>query len=249
MPRRFHTPQDFSTPTLRLSGREAHHLAHVLRAQPGQQIWLFDGQGHEALAEVAAVTADGVELRIVERREGATETRVAVTVAAAVPKGDRFRWMVEKLTELGVARLVPLVTARSIVDPREGKLDRMRQVIVEASKQSGRSQLMELAPPTEWKTFLARGFADRATYIAHPSGETLAPDGLRSPAPPQILIGPEGGFTDQEVEEACAAGARPLSLGPRILRIETAAVAAASFFTIWADALTDEVPERSPGDR
>jgi 16S rRNA (uracil1498-N3)-methyltransferase len=235
MPRRFYLPQPLDAQTLRISGREAHHLLHVLRMEVGQQLWLFDGQGEEALAAIAAIAEGGAELRILERRTAQAETSRPIILGAAVPKGDRFRWLVEKATEIGMQRLVPLQTQRSIVDPREGKLDRMRQTIVEASKQCGRGSLMQLDPIADWKSFVVREFAGGAAFIAHPSGEPL--DLSQSPAerPVVLAIGPEGGFTDAEIELGLAAGAKLVSLGPRILRIETAAVALGALVAIGAE--------------
>ena len=210
---------------------ESHHLAHVLRMRPGDQAVIFDGAGGEALAEIVQLSPTA-ELRILERRVAVTETSFPLTIASAVPKGDRFRWMVEKLAELGVQRLVPIVTRRSVVDPREGKLDRLRQTIVEASKQCGRSRLMELDAPTNWMPFLAGQPPGQRFLIAHPSGEPWDPAKHRLDQPVTVAIGPEGGFTDEEVAAACAAGGELVSLGPRILRIETAAVALASLLTL-----------------
>jgi 16S rRNA (uracil1498-N3)-methyltransferase len=232
MPRRFHIPQPWGDTSVLLPAAEAHHLAHVLRMRPGDQAVIFDGAGGEALAEIVEISPASAELKILQRQPATTETPFPVTVASAVPKGDRFRWMVEKLTELGVHRLVPIVTRRSIVDPREGKLDRLRQTIVEASKQCGRSRLMELETPIHWTPFLAGQPPEQRFLVAHPSGEPWDPTRRRLDRPITVAIGPEGGFTDEEVVAACAAGGELVSLGPRILRIETAAVAVASLLTL-----------------
>ena len=232
MPRRFHIPPPWGETSVVLPAAEAHHLAHVLRMRPGDQTVIFDGAGGEALAEIVQLSPAAAELKILERRAAVTETLFPVTVASAVPKGDRFRSMVEKLTELGVQRLVPIITRRSVVDPREGKLDRLRQTIVEASKQCGRSRLMELDAPTNWTPFLANRSPEERFLIAHPSGEPWDPAKHRLDRPVNVAIGPEGGFTDEEVAAACAAGGELVSLGPRILRIETAAVALAGLLTL-----------------
>lgn len=252
MPRRFFSAVDVAADLLELTGREAHHLQRVLRMQPGELVWLFDGRGQEVLARICSLDPHAVRLEVTERRPAVQPTALPVTLATGVPKGDRFRWLIEKVTELGVQRVIPLITQRSIVDPGQGKLDKLRQTIVEACKQCGRSQLMELTEPLSWRDCLTDEFPGREVWIAHPGGETLtwpksvmeasregagdtsdlagADDGgLRHVThPPLFLIGPEGGFTESEVAEAVAAGARPMNLGPRILRIETAAVAIAA---------------------
>lgn len=228
MPRRFFSVVDVSAETLELTGREAHHLQRVLRMQAGESVWLFDGRGHEVLAEIVSIDREAVRLQVTARREFAALTTLPVTIATGVPKGDRFRWLIEKATELGVQRIVPLVTQRSIVDPGQGKLDKLRQTIIEACKQCGRTQLMELAEPLHWHDCLATEFPGREVWIAHPQGEPVTSQMTTPLAPQLFLIGPEGGFTDTEVEAAVAAGARPIQLGPRLLRIETAAVVIAT---------------------
>ncbi|MSR60073.1 MAG: 16S rRNA (uracil(1498)-N(3))-methyltransferase [Planctomycetaceae bacterium] len=224
MSRRFYLPQSFEAPTLSLQGSEAHHLSRVLRLKAGDEVILFDGQGQEARARIEALADDRVELTVCERRAGRNESAVALTLAVAVPKGDRFDWLVEKATELGVTRLVPLITSRSVVDPRAGKLDRLRRTIVEASKQCGRSRLMELTAPTSWTDFVEQDRGGGGLWVADPSGESLSGRGLVDAGVVTGAVGPEGGFTPDELELACRHGARLISLGPRILRIETAAL-------------------------
>ncbi|HTI50139.1 MAG TPA: RsmE family RNA methyltransferase, partial [Planctomycetaceae bacterium] len=155
MSRRFYLPQSLENSGLRLTGAEAHHLQRVMRLNAGDEVTLFDGRGTEARARIDALTSDAVELTVVERFLTEDSARRSVTLATAVPKGERFDWLVEKATELGVDRLVPLVTARSVVHPGAGKLQRLRRTIIEASKQCGRSRLMELADPVRWEDVLA----------------------------------------------------------------------------------------------
>jgi 16S rRNA (uracil1498-N3)-methyltransferase len=191
---------------------------------------LFDGRGGEAAATVTDCAAGVVELTLGEPHVEGDDGR-EIILAAAVPKGDRFGWMVEKATELGVARFVPLITERSIVVPGEGKLDKMRRTIVEASKQCGRARLMELAAPVAWPEFVATLLGPSAGWVAHPEGEPIEAPHTLSSAPLVAAIGPEGGFTHAELELANAAGAKLISLGPRILRVETAALALAALLT------------------
>ena len=233
---RFYAPGPWTEGKAQLEGDEARHLARVRRVESGELVNLFDGQGRSATAEVIAIARDRVSLSIVE--EGDLDRSLAgpLVLATAVPKGDRFDWLVEKATELGVSRLVPLVTSRSVVDPRSSKLDRLRRLIIEASKQSGRSRLMDLGPPITWAEWLRHGSTGIETvFLAHPSGDRLIeaskPDFSRGIG---FAIGPEGGFSDMEVEEAREAGHRVIALGPTILRVETAALAACVAVLTWA---------------
>lgn len=213
-----------------VSGDEAHHLARVRRVAVGQEVELFDGRGLVYRGRVANVERGRVEIAVAGEPLPDRVPRYRLTLAAAVPKGERFDWLVEKATELGVVRLVPLITEHSVVDPRRSKLGRLRRLIIEACKQCGRNRLMELAEPMPWPEYHA---AERAQerWLAHPDRPGLAVGSW--PAFPEgqtiaLAIGPEGGFSAAEADAALGAGWRILSLGPTILRIETAAVAGAA---------------------
>lgn len=228
MSRRFFVRQSLASDSVRLEGAETRHLSRVMRFQPGDLVTLFDGQGVEAEARITSVTENLVELSILSRTDDAHRPLVELTLATAVPKGERFDWLVEKSVELGVTRIVPLITARSIVNPGAGKLERLRRTIVEASKQCGRSRLMELAEPVHWNSFVSRDQSSAALLIADPSGEPAAITIAATSKPLVVAIGPEGGFTPAELEQATQSGARLISIAPWILRIETAAIAFAA---------------------
>lgn len=203
----------------------------MLRLRAGDRVSLFDGNGTNALAEIVTTLKRNAQLRIVEKHH-CEEARPRLVLATAVPKGDRFRWLVEKATELGVARLVPLETELSSVDPRERKLDKLRQTVIAACKQCGRSRLMEIDRVTHWNDFVAAEMPGHRAVVAHPvSDARLDLEQLQRDwrgATVVAAIGPEGGFTPEEVELAIQAGARPICLGPQLLRIETAAIAVAT---------------------
>ena len=219
---RFFCPDLPTVGSLTLEGDEAHHLARVRRIGPGTAVELFDGRGLAVRAEIRVLGRGRVELEVLPGSIPDRAPACALTLATAVPKGDRFDWLVEKATELGVARLVPIVTERSVVDPRAAKLDRLRRAIVEASKQSGRARLMELGPPTPWRD-LVRDDPTPVRLLAHPGG--MSRRDTPADVPRAILaIGPEGGFTDEEVATALEAGWRSIDLGPTVLRVETAAL-------------------------
>ena len=227
MPRRFFVPNLGASGPVRLSGEESRHLARVLRGEVGDIVFVFDGRGNEAMARIDSIGKDDVELSVLERYVADSASAGQVQLAVAVPKGDRFAWLVEKATEVGVDRLIPLITRRSVVEPGAGKLDRMRRSIIEASKQCGRSRLMELADTTPFEQALAGRSPGAMVLIADPGGAPWL-DFLRIGADSQrdllLIVGPEGGLTDEELATARSAGGRCVSLGPHILRIETAAI-------------------------
>lgn len=212
-----------------LSHSEAHHLIHVMRARQGDEVVLFDGSGVEFLARIERTTRNDVELAILERKDVDRELSGALVLGVSLPKGDRQKWLVEKAVELGVKRLVPLVTARSVAQPVEKALERLRRSVVEASKQCGRNRLMEIAEPLVWAEFVVSAKGTKRRWLAHPAGSDQAgvpavrPSGARAGGC-VLAVGPEGGFSDDEVTAALQAGWEWIDLGPRILRIETAAL-------------------------
>ena len=213
-----------------VTGPEAHHLIHVMRAAAGLEVTLFDGSGVEFTGRVEKVGRTEVRVAILASEAADRELPFDLVLGVALPKGDRQKWLVEKAVELGVRRIVPLRTARSVAQPIEQALTRLRRTVVEASKQCGRNRLLEIEEPRHWAEFVA-GHAEAACrWLAHPGGLTAQPAGLAGgptgvrARPAVVAIGPEGGFSPEEVASAVAAGWQPVDLGPRILRVETAAV-------------------------
>jgi 16S rRNA (uracil1498-N3)-methyltransferase len=230
MPHRFYAPSLTETGSVTLIDTECHHLNHVLRLRESDLVEVFDGNGGAATCRIQSLQKRSVVLEVIDFRQD-SNSLPDLTIATAVPKGDRFEWLVEKATELGVHRIIPLVTSRSVVDPRENKLDRLRQTVIAACKQSGRNQLMEITPVTHWTEFLVAISTNYHTLIAHPSprGNPVTEHALSDRSRPILIaIGPEGGFSDEEIEAALAAGAVPIRLGDHILRIETAVIAIAA---------------------
>jgi len=211
-----------------IDSHEAHHLATVLRAAVGDSVELFDGCGHVAHATITAVTKRRVVVTVADVRHIPAEPHQLI-LATAVPKGERCDWLVEKATELGVTRWVPLVTERSTVHPRDSKLDRLRQIVISACKQSGRNWLMEISPVMPWREFVSSSDALPELLVAAP-GSRQRLSLAASPPATCVAIGPEGGWTEQELDLARQHGATFVSLGPHILRIETAAIAVAA---VW----------------
>jgi 16S rRNA (uracil1498-N3)-methyltransferase len=205
---------------------EAHHAAHVMRIGVGDSVTLFDGSGYEFAARVAKVGRSEIQLAIEGRALVDRELRRDVTLCSALPRGDRQRWLIEKAVELGVRRFVPLRTKRAVVQPDAGACARLRRTVIEASKQCGRNVLMRIDEPPGVAGCAALFGDDVLRLLAAPSAtEGLIEMSSSATAlrPVTVIIGPEGGLTDEEEAAATAAGWRPVSLGPRILRIETAA--------------------------
>jgi 16S rRNA (uracil1498-N3)-methyltransferase len=202
-----------------------------MRAARGSRVTLFDGSGYEFEAAVERLGRSEVELAILDRRQVDREAASALSLGVALPKGDRQKWLVEKATELGVARLVPLQTERAVAQPGENALERLRRAVIEASKQCGRNRLMEIAAPRAWDDFLADHNEAACRLVAHPGAEACASFAANEPV--VVAVGPEGGFTEGEVTRAVACGWQLVNLGPRILRVETAALALAAILIDW----------------
>lgn len=217
-----------------LAGPEAHHVAHVMRAKPGTRVVLFDGSGFEFDAEIVQVGRSEIELEVLSAREISRELPVRLTAGVALPRGDRQRWLVEKAVELGIARIVPLTTGRSVAQPVRQALKRLQRTVIEASKQCGRNRLLEIAPPQAWPDYVAGSESAPTRIVAHPSAEHPSADhpaerpdrlsGRVSRGEVMLAVGPEGGFTEAEISLALEAGWQTVDLGPRILRVETAAI-------------------------
>ena len=234
MPPRFHVPPPAldADPAGRvtLTGPEAKHLAAVLRLRAGDAVTLFDGAGRRAGGTIREVTGKGAKTAATVACGPVTLTPPdphPLTLAVAPPKGDRFRWLIEKATELGVAAVVPLLCGRSTVDPSGGKLDKLRATALAACKQCGRDRLPTLTGPVSLAEFLTR---PGLKTLLHVTGDP--PPAAVPPGPHAVLIGPEGGFEDAEVDAARAAGAAVASLPTPILRTETAALTAAAIFAM-----------------
>jgi 16S rRNA (uracil1498-N3)-methyltransferase len=228
MSERFFVASPITGPGVKLMGEEARHLVSVMRAKVGDEVTLFDGSGAEFVARIEAIRKHAVELSIVSRLEINRELPFRVMLAVALPKGDRQKWLVEKATELGVTRLVPLVTERGVAQPVDSAIERLRRSAVEAAKQCGRNRLLEIGPPVTALDFFAGTVTAELHLIADPAGEQLTT--IELPASDLIAaIGPEGGFTPGELAAAGASGWHSVSLGPRILRVETAAIALAAW--------------------
>ena len=232
---------DIAPGVLMLPESEARHAARSRRLETGDSAVLFNGEGAEARAEIVRADRHAVEMlvREVVVRERARPGLVLVT---ATPKGPRQDWLIEKCTELGVAAIRPLLAGRGVVAPGEHRLDRWRRLSIEAAKQSQQAWLPELHAPQKLEEVLQAVAAERRLVLCA-AGDIEAIRGdpengivpihealEASRAAPRVagFIGPEGGWTEAELESLLSAGAEPVALGPHVLRIETAAVALAA---------------------
>jgi 16S rRNA (uracil1498-N3)-methyltransferase len=204
-----------------IQGSEAHHLAVVCRTRPGDAICLFNGDGHEYPATVEEVGKRAVAVQVHGVETPDRELGHRLEVAAPLPKGDRGQFLLEKLTELGVTAYIPLNTRRSVITPGAGRLDKLERYVIEASKQTGRNVLMRVQPAQDWMTYCRSPDLPATRWLATPGGMT----GSWMPGQDlAVAVGPEGGFTEEEIEAGRQAGWQVIGLGPRILRIETAAI-------------------------
>jgi 16S rRNA (uracil1498-N3)-methyltransferase len=233
MPDRYFSAEPIHGDRAVLAGPEAHHFLHVMRGKSGDELVVFDGTGVEYTAQAARCTRSEVELAVLSREPVDRELAFPLTLAVALPKGDRQKWLVEKAVELGVTRIVPLQTARGVAQPTAGALDRLRRSVVEASKQCGRNRLLRIDQAQTLEDVIHTELVGAQRLIAHPDGAPPRSLDLHFDSAEVIgMVGPEGGFTEDEVERAKQAGWQALSLGPRILRVETAAIALAAYATL-----------------
>jgi len=236
--------------TVVLPAAEAHHAASVMRIRVGEGIMLFDGLGNESAATIVSASRREVVCMAQPKRSLPRGNQATVSMAVAMPKGDRARDLIERLTELGVDRVVPIHCERSPWAVSDAAVAKWERVMIEACKQSSRNRLMAIDAPCRLADHLAEGLrAGEVGWFAHPDHLDVASAGV-PPGPPQddgdcpkpspgdgenafppptaahfrIAIGPEGGFSETEAAMARNAGWMSVSLGPRIYRIETAAV-------------------------
>jgi 16S rRNA (uracil1498-N3)-methyltransferase len=214
-----------------LEGNAASHVSRVLRLRVGEALTLFNGAGGEYAASIDAARGGRLTVAVGEPRAVERESPLTLTLAQGVSRGERMDLVVQKATELGVSGIVPLFTERSVVrlgaQQAERKLNHWRAIAIAACEQSGRNRLPKVAPPLSLADLLRSGADREGGRLLLSPGATSRLDALPHPATSvTVLIGPEGGLTDAEQEAAVAAGFLPVRLGPRVLRTETAAIAA-----------------------
>jgi 16S rRNA (uracil1498-N3)-methyltransferase len=229
---RFYCPQPLRPGSLvDLPEAVAHHL-HVVRQQSGDELVLFNGDGGQARARLVEIGKRRATAEILAIDAVDVELPFRMTLAQGLPEGSKMDWIIEKAVELGAAAIVPLAAQRSVVrlsgDRADKRLAHWQGVVVSASEQCGRNRLAGVAPVQEVNRWLGQGAAGGVRILLSPRADASLAQWTRA-TPAQdvtLLVGPEGGFTDQEEDAALAAGALALSMGPRVLRTETAGLAA-----------------------
>jgi 16S rRNA (uracil1498-N3)-methyltransferase len=233
---RFFCPQPLVVgDLLTLPDAVAHHL-HVLRQQPGDVLTLFNGVGGEYVAELTSIEKRRATVAVKSFIEREAELPYAVTLAQALPEASKMDWIIEKAMEMGVAAIVPLAAQRCVVrlsgERAEKRQAHWQGVIEAAAEQSGRNRLARLGAVENLHGWLAKPL-DQPRILLSPRGaqSLSAWAQAQAPQPLTLMIGPEGGFTEQEEDAAIALGALALGMGPRILRTETAGIAALGILT------------------
>lgn len=250
MHRFFVLPEELAGERVPLTGEVLHHLATVLRMRPGEELELLDGNGLICHCRIVSLARQQGEARVLGRRR-AEEQPFPVQLLQALPKGDKLDLVLQKGTELGIHRFVPVLTGRSIPvrDPsrEEKRLLRWRRIVREAARQCRRPIIPEVAAPCSLKTAMA-GVGEGLRLVlweeeSRPLADLL---GAARPAGVTILVGPEGGFAAAEIQLAAAAGFVPVRIGPRILRSETAGFAAAAIVQYVYGDLGEQEPGKPP---
>ncbi len=234
---RFHAPAAKSAAieeaaTIELDPDESHHLARVLRLREGDTVFAFNGGGEEWECEVACADRTHARLTVLRQLDNVVESPLRLTLAQALVKGEKFDWIVQKSAELGVSRIVPLITdhgeARRHTERNDHRVERWRRISLEAVKQCGRRSLVAIDHPLPLPDFCRRLDGSPAVIFSerggHPTG--LLRDIFTNSQSLTLIIGPEGGWSAEELDLATTAGICFATLGPRILRAETAAITA-----------------------
>ena len=227
---RFFTDSTFVDDQISLSDDQAHHLINVMRAKLGDEVVLFDRQGNEYQTQIVDVAKKRLTLKRTATDRPERKLATSITIVAALPKGDRQKFLIEKLVELGVEKFIPLTTPRSVAQVNAKVLSRISKQIIEATKQCRRSYLMEVSEAKTISEVLAEfDPASQRCFIAHPYDAQPVKSVAGGDTSKECvwLIGPEGGFSAEEVAQAVAAGWQAISFGEIILRVETAALVAA----------------------
>lgn len=215
-----------------LDEKASHHLARVLRAAIGDHLILFNGEGGEYLAEVTRLNKKTIEVEITDFIDRDVESRLNLILAQGISRGEKMDLVIQKAVELGVNEIYPLVTERCNVrlnaERASKRLEHWHAVVISACEQCGRNRLPIVHPAMEYSDWIRQVNAEQK-FVLSPHVEHYLPEqSAAEPASVAVLIGPEGGLSDVEVTVACQQDFQPLKLGPRVLRTETAAIAALS---------------------
>jgi 16S rRNA (uracil1498-N3)-methyltransferase len=215
---------------LTVEGSAGNHISRVLRLRVGDPLTIFNGRGGDYAGKIEEIRRDTVQVTVLEHRDVERESPFQLTLAQGISRGERMDWVVQKATELGVTRIAPIFTERSVVqlDDRQAakKVQHWRSIAIAACEQSGRNQVPEIATPVGLYDMLGQQVAGGAAFLLSPGAPLRVADVPDAGTRATVLIGPEGGLATVEQETAIRSGFTPVRLGPRVLRTETAAVCA-----------------------
>jgi 16S rRNA (uracil1498-N3)-methyltransferase len=215
---------------LTIEGSAGNHIARVLRLRAGDALTLFNGQGGEYSGSIEEIRRDTVLVSVLEHHAVERESLLQLVLAQGISRGERMDWVVQKATELGVTRIVPVFTERSVVhlDEKQAgrKVQHWRSIAVAACEQSGRNRVPEIAQPLGLYDLLQQPAAGGVSLLLSPQATQRLSEVAQGSSAATVLIGPEGGLAEIEQETAIKSGYAPVRLGPRVLRTETAAVCA-----------------------
>ena len=232
MKRIFLPPEKIFRDKAIIDGTDVKYLTHVLRSSLGDEITLLDGTGKGYKGKIASINKNKIEVQIKEAIKMETESSIDITLAQGIPKAEKMEIVIQKTTELGIKNIVPLITQRSVVKTKSPvRLERWAKIAISSAQQSGRSKVPLIDGITGYREFLSHGFSGTGLIFYEGENKRGLKEllrGLKSVKEITFLIGPEGGFTNEEVELATRRGFTPVGLGPRILRTETAAITALS---------------------
>jgi 16S rRNA (uracil1498-N3)-methyltransferase len=235
---RFYVPFHAGLKNLWIDSSESHHIVHVKRLKIGDPIIVFNGMGDECDAEIEEIKDNRVKVKINQQKTISKENRVGIDIAFAIPKGKRSHLLIQKCTELGARKLIPTNYARSVVklkDDCSAKIEKWQKIAIEASKQCGRNTITEIGKVVDFDNILKTVDSyDLLLFACNQSDSNNLKNTLQEhPKVNSIIsfIGPEGGFTSNEIEMAKKAGCKFVSLGQRILRVETAAIAVSAILS------------------
>ena len=221
----------FNNDPILIEGEEANHIIRVLRMHEGENLTIFDGEGNCADGEIEKIENKTVFVKVTNRYASETEPNLKITLFQGIPKNPKMDLIIQKATELGVTRIVPVNTKRIVAKiEKDAKIERLQKIAFEASKQCGRAYVPKVTSPISFDSALKEMAALDAAIIPYECerdskmGDVL-PKGIKSLG---IIIGPEGGFEESEVQKAIEAGVKPVTLGKRILRTETAGLIASA---------------------
>ncbi len=222
-------PQDVQGDELVLSEEETNHLTRVIRKKKEDLVWVVDGEGTAYQVTILQIVRNRAYGKIIGTRRRTGESVAEVTLAQGILKGERFDWLVEKVTEIGVRRIIPFTSENSVTVAGPPKVARWKRIALASMKQAGRSILPEITSQKTFNQIMGLGSGCHYRFIAHPSPESLSIDSIEKRDQVRtwkvlLVVGSEGGFTKEEMKQALDHGFRPVTLGPRRLRAETAGI-------------------------